>query len=145
MIHVEILKRTPGALRPFIQLPFDIYRKDSHWAPPGRRELTLTLMGIDNEFFSRGIQRIFLAYDDETPVARVLAGIDLRLSSRLGIQSGYISLFESYENYEYAQAVLSRDEVSPGRTGRNRFSDPSRRDMTCSTGACWWRASTVRP
>ncbi len=106
MIHVEILKPTPGALKPFIQLPFDIYKKDPNWAPPQRRDLALALMGVNNDFFSRGIQRIFLAFDDETPVARVLAGIDLRLSSRLGEQSGYISLFESYENYEYAQAVL---------------------------------------
>ncbi len=106
MIHVEIVKPNRRALKPFIQLPFDIYKKDLNWAPPRRRELTRALMGIGNDFFSRGIQRMFLAYDDETPVARVLAGIDLRHSSRLGEQSGYISLFESYENYEYAQAVL---------------------------------------
>ncbi|HSK69030.1 MAG TPA: hypothetical protein VLA21_07180, partial [Candidatus Limnocylindria bacterium] len=43
---------------------------------------------------------------DVTPVARVLAGIDLRMSARVGMQTGYISLFESYENYEYAHAVL---------------------------------------
>lgn len=106
MIHVEIIKPTPKALKPFIQLPFDIYRGDKNWAPPSRRDLLRSLTGKDNEFFSRGIQRFFLAYDNETPVARVLAGIDLRLSAKAGGQSGYISLFESYENYEYAQAVL---------------------------------------
>ncbi len=106
MIHVEIVTPNRGGLRAFIQLPFDIYKKDPNWAPPRRRELSRALMGIDNDFFSRGIQRMFLAYDDETPVARVLAGIDLRESSRMGGQSGYISLFDAYENYEYAQAVL---------------------------------------
>ncbi|HSK68013.1 MAG TPA: hypothetical protein VLA21_01995, partial [Candidatus Limnocylindria bacterium] len=101
MIHVEILKPEPGALRPFIQLPFDIYKQDPHWAPPDRRDLLRDLMGVDNDFFAHGIQRFFLAYDDVTPVARVLAGIDLRMSARVGLQTGYISLFESYENYEY--------------------------------------------
>jgi len=106
MIHVEIVKPTPKALKPFIQLPFDIYRKDPNWAPPMRRDLVKALAGADNDFFTRGNQRLFLAYDNETPVARVLAGVDLLLSSRLQVETGYISLFESYENYEYAHAVL---------------------------------------
>ena len=106
MIHVEIIKPTKRELKPFIQLPFDIYRNDKNWVAPGRHDLRKTLIGKENEFFSRGIQRLFLAYDDETPVARVLAGIDLRLATRLGDSAGYISLFETFENFEYGQAVL---------------------------------------
>ena len=106
MIHVQIIKPSRKDLKPFIQLPFDIYKKDKNWVPPQRHDLMETLLGKDNDFFARGIQRMFLVYNDETPVARVLAGIDLGASSRLGEQAGYISLFESYENYEYAQAVL---------------------------------------
>ena len=106
MIHVEIIKPTKRELKPFIQLPFDIYRNDKNWVAPGRHDLRKTLIGKENEFFSRGIQRMFLAYDDETPVARVLAGIDLRLATRLGDSAGYISLFETFDNFEYGQAVL---------------------------------------
>lgn len=106
MIHVEIIKSQKAALRPFIQLPFDIYRHDPNWVAPRRHDLTRCLMGINNDFFARGIQRLFLAYDDEKPVARVLAGIDLRQTARLGDGAGYISLFESYDNYDYAVAVL---------------------------------------
>lgn len=106
MIHVEIIKPRKRELKPFIQLPFDIYRNDKNWAPPMRHDLLRSLMGKDNEFFAGGIQRFFLAYDDETPVARVLAGIDLRSSIVKDEPMGYISLFETFENYEYAQAVL---------------------------------------
>lgn len=106
MIHVEIIKPRKRELKPFIQLPFDIYRNDKNWAPPMRHDLLRSLMGKENEFFSSGIQRFFLAYDDETPVARVLAGIDLRTSIVNDEPMGYISLFETFENYEYAQAVL---------------------------------------
>lgn len=106
MIHVQIIKPTKRTLKPFIQLPFDIYKKDKNWVPPLRRDLVKTLTGKRNLFFQRGIQRFFLAYDDNTPVARVLAGIDLRKAGGMGEKTGYISLFESYENYEYAQAVL---------------------------------------
>ncbi|NLW21283.1 MAG: hypothetical protein GXY84_07950 [Clostridiales bacterium] len=106
MIHVEIVKPTRQGLGPFIQLPFDIYKDDRNWAPPSRHDLLRTLQGKDNEFFSRGIQRFFITYDDERPVARVLAGVDLRLSAQLGESAGYISLFESYDQYEYAAAAL---------------------------------------
>lgn len=106
MIHVQIIQPTKKSLRPFIQLPFDIYRDNKNWVPPSRKDLLRSLTGKDNEFFARGIQRYFLAYNDETPVARVLAGVDLHMSTRIGTTVGYISLFETYENYEYAQAVL---------------------------------------
>ncbi|MDI9520889.1 MAG: hypothetical protein QM308_07055 [Bacillota bacterium] len=106
MIHVEIVKPKRNELRPFIQLPFDIYKDDQNWAPPARHDLLKSLIGKENDFFKAGIQRFFLAYDDEKPVARVLAGIDLRLSARMKETCGYISLFESYDNYEYASSVL---------------------------------------
>ncbi|HPY94764.1 MAG TPA: hypothetical protein PLR12_05000 [Clostridia bacterium] len=106
MIHVEIVKPTRQGLRPFIQLPFDIYKKDRNWAPPARHDLLRSLTGKDNEFFTHGIQRFFITFDDEKPVARVLAGVDLRLSAQFGEATGYISLFESYDNYEYAAASL---------------------------------------
>ena len=106
MIHVEIVKPNRKDIKPFIQLPFDIYKADKNWAPPSRFALTEALVGKNNEFLSRGIQRMFLAYDNETPVARVLAGVDLRNMVRQGEPSGFISLFETFENYEYARAVL---------------------------------------
>lgn len=106
MIHVRIIKTSKRELKAFLQLPFDIYRQDSNWVPPQRHDLTQTLLGKENEFFARGVQRMFLAYNNETPVARVLAGVDENASSRLAQRVGYISLFESYDNYEYAQAVL---------------------------------------
>lgn len=106
MIHVDILKPNVKGLKPFIQLPFDIYRDDPNWVPPLRHELLHTLTGQGNEFFAQGIQRFFLAYESEKPVARVLAGIALRQHGPSGDPLGYISLFDSYEDFEYARAVL---------------------------------------
>ena len=106
MIHVDILKPNEKSLKPFVQLPFDIYREDENWVPPVRRDLLRTLTGQENDLFSQGIQRFFLAYDNEKPVARVLAGIALRQQGPTGDPLGYISLFEAYDNYEYVRAVL---------------------------------------
>lgn len=106
MIHVDIIKPNVKGLRPFIQLPFDIYRDDPNWVPPLRHDLLRSLIGQDNELFAQGIQRFFLAYENERPVARVLAGIALRQHGPAGDPLGYISLFDSYENEDYVRAVL---------------------------------------
>ncbi len=106
MIRVEIVKPTAREIRPFIRLAEQIYREDKNWVAPDRREMTRLLTGKDNEFFSQGIQRFFLAYDDDKPVARVLAGIDVRRNAQTGLSEGYFSLFESYDNMDYARAVL---------------------------------------
>ena len=50
MIHVKIIKPNKKDLRPFIQLPFDIYKNDKNWAPPNRQDLLRSLTGKDNEF-----------------------------------------------------------------------------------------------
>lgn len=106
MIHVEIIKPTPRGIRPFLRLADEVYRGDANYVAPPRRELVRLLTGKENELFAQGIQRFFLAYDDEKPVARVLAGIDLRRNVQTGLQEGYFSLFESYDNIDYASAVL---------------------------------------
>ncbi len=106
MIHVEIVKPAPGTIGPFIRLPDAIYHGDPNYVAPPRKELIRALTGKENELFAQGIQRFFLAYDDDKPVARVLAGIDLRRNAQTGMSEGYFGLFESYHNIDYARAVL---------------------------------------
>lgn len=107
MIRVEIISPNRSALKPFVRLPFEIYEQDARWAPPLVSQQLSTLCGPKhNELFAQGDQRFFIAYQDEKPVARVLAGVDFRFNARLNVKQGYISLFESYDNVDYAKAVL---------------------------------------
>lgn len=101
MIRVEILEQNKQAMRPFVKLPFALYKNDPNWVPPliGRQLKTLC-----NK--KAGPRRFFLVYDGETPVARVMAGIDQRLNERLGIKQGYIGLFESAQKMDYARSAL---------------------------------------
>ncbi|MBR3741058.1 MAG: hypothetical protein IKN04_11495, partial [Clostridia bacterium] len=78
MIRVEILEQNRAALRPFVLLPFQLYKDDPNWVPPLIREQLRSL--CENHDDPR---RYFLVYDGETPVARVMAGIDERLNERL--------------------------------------------------------------
>jgi GNAT superfamily N-acetyltransferase len=105
MIHVETLQKTPDGVRAFLALPKRLYRKDPYWVPPMKRMELHHLIGVHNPW-RNGPHALFLAYDDERPVARVLAGVDQRINDRLQQKRGYIALFESEDNMEYARAVL---------------------------------------
>ena len=105
MIHVETLQKTPEGVRAFLTLPKRLYRKDPYWVPPMKRMELHHLIGVHNPW-RNGPHSLFLAYDDDRPVARVLAGVDERINERLHQKRGYIALFESEDNMEYARAVL---------------------------------------
>lgn len=102
MLHVEILHRNIKELQPFVQLPFDLYKGDSNWAPPVRRKLLECLTSDKNDLLAHSQPRFFLAYQGDTPIARVLAGID----DHLGEGVGWFSLFESEDNMDGVRAVL---------------------------------------
>jgi len=106
MLKVVELRPTRKNIRAFVRLPFDIYRGDPFWVPPLLVDQMQLLRGKRNGLFDNGVHKFFMAYDGERPVARVLAGIDYKLAERTGVKEGYISLFECYNQFEYAKAVL---------------------------------------
>lgn len=102
MLHVEILHRNTKDLQPFIQLPFDLYKGDSNWAPPVRRKLLDSLLSDENDLLAHSQPQFFIAYQGDTPIARVMAGMD----THLGEGVGWFSLFESEDNMDGVRAVL---------------------------------------
>lgn len=101
MIRVEILNATRAALKPFVMLPFSLYEGDPNWVPP--------LIGNQLQVLSaphKDPRRFFLVYEDDQPVARVMAGVDSGLNERLQKKYGFISLFECAQRPDYASAVL---------------------------------------
>ena len=101
MIRVEICERNRAAMRPFVMLPFALYKDDPNWVAPLIRTQLDSLCRQDDD-----PRRFFLVYDGETPVARVMAGIDERLNERLNRKCGYLSLFECAQRPDYARTVL---------------------------------------
>ena len=132
MLYVKTLEKTAKGLRDFLELPYRLYQGDANWVPP-IYESTLRLLLGDGNPLMNDEHRFFLAYEDSRPVARLLAGIDTRLNAQLGEKRGYISLFETEENMEYARLVLDAAAeylrslgieriVGPNAPGFNDFS-----------------------
>jgi GNAT superfamily N-acetyltransferase len=105
MLYVRTLENTPRGLRDFLDLPYALYKKDPNWVPPIYETLLRSLLGEENPLMSDE-HRFFLAYRDNRPVARVLAGVDTRLNQQLNQKRGYISLFESEPSLDSARIVL---------------------------------------
>lgn len=101
MIRVEILEQNKTALRPFVMLPFNLYKEDPNWVAPLIGQQLKQLSEKQND-----PRRFFLVYDGEKPVARVMAGINERLNERMNRKCGYIALFECGQKPDYARAVL---------------------------------------
>ena len=101
VIRVEILEQNRAALRPFVMLPFALYKEDPNWVPPLiGQQLKLLCEKRDDP------RRYFLVYDGDQPVARVMAGINQRMNERLNRKYGYLSLFECAQKPDYARTVL---------------------------------------
>lgn len=82
------------------------------------------LLGENNPVLT-GDHAFFMAYDDDRPVARVLAGVDERLNERIGEKRGFISLFESENELEYARAVLDAAVAFLKNLGMTRIVGPN--------------------
>ncbi|MBE5783018.1 MAG: hypothetical protein E7329_06850 [Clostridiales bacterium] len=120
MIRVEILEPTRSALRPFVMLPFSLYKEEANWVAP--------LIGDQLKALCekpKNPRRFFLVYDNEKPVARVMAGIDLKLNARLKRKDGFLSLFECAPKPDYARAVLDAACTYLKEAGMERVIGPS--------------------
>lgn len=101
MIRVEILQPTRAALKPFVMLPFTLFSDDPNWVPMLiAKQLDMLTTPCEDE------RRFFLVYEDEKPVARVMAGINRALNEQKEQKCGYISLFDCAMRPDYARTAL---------------------------------------
>lgn len=114
---------TAKDLRAFIRLPWRLYRGDPNWVPPLISDLKATLAGPDNANFNAGPHALALARRtgagagvgtsgapaseaSREPVGRIVVGMNEALNRVKDAGVGYISLFESVNDYEVARALF---------------------------------------
>jgi GNAT superfamily N-acetyltransferase len=91
----------------FIKLPWRLYRNEPHWVPPLISERKRHLDRENNPFFEHAEAVYFLAWRDGQPVGRISAHVDHRLNEFHDTNWGLFGFFESEENFETSQALLS--------------------------------------
>jgi len=97
-------------LKTFIHLPWRLYRSDPNWVPPMLTEMWETMTSPKNAQFKAGPHKAFVAYKDGEPMGRILCGIAHDLNQTKKQKAGWISLFESANDLQVAQALFTAVE-----------------------------------
>jgi GNAT superfamily N-acetyltransferase len=92
--------------RTFINLPWKLYKDDPNWVPPLKADMWDTVNPAKNPLMKLGPYRYFLAWKNGKPVGRIGSGIDEKLNREKNKSEGYITLFESINDYEVAKALF---------------------------------------
>jgi len=90
----------------FVKLPWQIYRNDPNWVPPLLMDMHNTLNPRKNALLRLGPYCFMLVFKREQPVGRIGVGMDERLNRAKQKRMGYLTLFESVEDYSVARALF---------------------------------------
>ncbi len=93
--------------RCFVELPWKLYEGDPYWIPPLLSDMHDTLNPAKNALLRLGPSTFMIAYQNNLPVGRIGAGIDSRLNKAKNQDLGYITLFESINDYNVAKALFA--------------------------------------
>ncbi len=105
--QIEIIPvQTPSDVRQFIKLPYTIYQNDPHWVPPLESEISKLLNPESNHLLQKGPYQFFLAKKNGQIVARLGVGIDEKMNREKAREAGYLTLFESINDYPVVEILL---------------------------------------
>ena len=108
----------------FIKLPWRLYRNEENWVPPLVSERKRHLNRAKNPFFEHAEAEYFLAWRDGEPVGRITAHVDQRLNEFQDNAWGQFGFFESEDDQEVADTLLSTAEEWLRGRGRDRMVGP---------------------
>jgi GNAT superfamily N-acetyltransferase len=111
-------------MRAFIKLPWRLYRNEPNWVAPLLLDLRKRLDRSRNPFFEHAEAEYFLAWRDGRPVGRITAHVDRNFNEFQGNDWGLFGFFESEEDEETAQALVSTAADWLRARGRDRMVGP---------------------
>jgi GNAT superfamily N-acetyltransferase len=103
-----VIKKVESKLerRHFVELPWKLYEGNPHWVPPLLTDMYNTLDPGKNALLRLGPSYFTVAYREGKAVGRLGVGIDERLNEAKEENRGYLTLFESIDDYTVAEALF---------------------------------------
>lgn len=105
MINIVEVK-TKKDYMDFVELAFDIYRDNKYWVAPIKKDYFKYIQGNNNEL-SKFPHKLFLAKRNEKVVGRVIAFIDTEVNELHNLSVGYLSEYESFDDFEISRALFN--------------------------------------
>lgn len=122
--EVKVIQIKDRRFKPFIDLPFRLYRDEPFWVPPLKRGMKKMLSGKGNDLFRHGGHAVFIAKRGKRVTARVLCGVHTRMNRKPFPKLwGYFSLFEA-EDEQSGSAVMQAAESWCRQAGCDRIIGP---------------------
>ena len=96
------------ALNEFVELPFSLYRDETHWVPPLRIAVKELLDRGKHPFYANADAEFFLARQGGRVVGRIGAILDRNHNQFHGEKAGFFGFYESVNDVAVARALLER-------------------------------------
>ncbi|KNF07977.1 hypothetical protein CLPU_10c00310 [Gottschalkia purinilytica] len=107
MATIEVTEvKTKKEEKDFIRLPWKIYENDPCWVPPLMSDVKKSIHGENNSLKESGPYKLLLAYKNGDICGRMCIGINEHLNEAKGYKEGYISLFESINDFEVSKKLF---------------------------------------
>jgi GNAT superfamily N-acetyltransferase len=97
-----------SASKEFIELPYRLYRQESHWVPPLRIAVKELLDKAKHPFYAEAETELFLARRDGQVVGRISAILNKAHNQFHGEQAGFFGFFDCVNEVPVAEALLNR-------------------------------------
>jgi len=96
------------ALNEFVELPFSLYRDETHWVPPLRIAVKELLDRGKHPFYANADAEFFLARQGGRVVGRIGAILDRNHNQFHQEKAGFFGFYESVNDVAVARALLER-------------------------------------
>jgi len=107
MLEIRELKKNKEELLPFIHFAWKIYQDDPHWVAPLKNDLLKSFLGKD---FTKKIQcgphAFFMVWENNTPLGRILVGINEKKNRTTRQSVGYFGYLELVNSSEVLKCLM---------------------------------------
>ncbi len=112
------------ARKDFLNLPYVIQTDNIQWAPPLLTQQKALLDTKKHPFFANAQIRLFVAYDNNTPVGRIAAINDFKHNKIHAQTTTHFGFFECIDDTKIATALFEQVEKSALDWGHNMVRGP---------------------
>ena len=124
--HIEILKvETPADINRFLDLPYDLYRGQSSWAPPLRLERAEQLDPLKNPAARNLDRQLFMAVQSGKDVGRIAAFTNPDHDAQHDSETAFFGYFDAIDDPEVLKALLDEAQAWATTRGRPRIIGPA--------------------
>lgn len=106
---LEIREITDPKLDPFIDFPFELYKKDPYWVGELKRD-TRALLRTENPFWAHAARKLFMAYEDGKPVGRLCALVNRKHNDYTHENIGFFGFFDCVNDEKVSSALFKAGE-----------------------------------